>query len=454
MAAALEALRPPPAPARPHGRLRVAGARTVVDGVAMSIAATVATAPLLALHFGRVPLAGLPANLLALPAVAPVMWLGMTKAAVGQLASLGTPVAPLASALASALGWVTGVPLGYLSWVARAFADVRGGVVTPPVRSPVTLAMAYGLLLAGWAGASHLVRRGRDRAQEAAGAWRRLARTRRTAVVAVAGAALLAVLGHLLGPPRPPHALTVRFLDVGQGDATLIQDPSGAAILFDGGPPEAAAWRLLRRAGVRRLAAVVATHGSRDHHGGIVDVLHRLPVDVLFDGGDGTREAGFRAMESEADRLGIRRVVARAGTAFAVGSLSVRVLSPPPRAPGPPPEDPNPRGIVAVVSSGDFDLLLSADAESVALLPLTLPDVDAMKVPHHGSADAGLPEVLGRLRPEVAAIEVGEGNTYGHPTPSTLHALARAGARTYRTDRDGTVSLTVEKGEMRVDTER
>lgn len=205
---------------------------------------------------------------------------------------------------------------------------------------------------------------------------------------------------------------------------------------------------------MRRLAAVVATHPSRDHHGGLVDVLNRFPVDVLFDGGDGTRDTGFRAVEREADHLGIRRVIARAGTSFAVGSIGVRVLSPPPRPPGPPPEDPNPRGIVAVVSSGGFQLLLSADAESVALLPLTLPDVDAMKVPHHGSADPGLPEVLGRLRPEVAAIEVGEDNTYGHPTPSTLHALARAGTRTFRTDRDGTVSLTVEGGEMRVDTAR
>ncbi len=452
MASVLEALRPGPAPAR--APVRVAASRAAVDGVAMSVAATVATAPLLALHFGRVPLAGLGANLFALPAVAPVMWLGMAKAAVGQLVGLGPPVAPLALALASALGWVAGLPLGYLSWVARAFADVPGGVVTPPVRSPLTLAMAYGLLLAAWAGASRLLRRGGDRAQEAAGAWRRMARTRRAALAAVAVAALLLAGGHVLGPPRPPRGFTVRFLDVGQGDATLIQDPSGAAILFDAGPPEAAAWRLVRRAGVRRLSAVVATHPSRDHHGGLVDVLDHFPVGVLFDGGDGTPDAGFRAVESEADRLGIRRVVARAGTAFAVGSISVRVLSPPPRPTGPPPEDPNPRGIVAVVSSGDFDLLLSADAESVALLPLALPDVDAMKVPHHGSADPGLPEVLGRLRPEVAAIEVGEGNTYGHPTPSTLHALIRAGARTYRTDRDGTVSLTVEDGEMRVDTER
>ena len=105
------------------------------------------------------------------------------------------------------------------------------------------------------------------------------------------------------------------------------------------------------------------------------------------------------------------------------------------------------------MSAGDFDLMLSADAESEALLPLALPDVDAMKVPHHGSADPGLPAVLERLRPELAAIEVGE-NTYGHPTPQTLGALRRAGVPTYRTDRDGTVALTVEEGRMEVDTER
>jgi competence protein ComEC len=105
------------------------------------------------------------------------------------------------------------------------------------------------------------------------------------------------------------------------------------------------------------------------------------------------------------------------------------------------------------VSSGAFDLLLSADAESEALLPLDLPDVEAMKVPHHGSSDPGLPEVLDRLRPEIAAIEVGAHNSYGHPAPSTLAALDHAGVATYRTDRNGTVSLTVAHGEMRVTTE-
>ncbi|MFN2617620.1 MAG: ComEC/Rec2 family competence protein, partial [Thermoleophilaceae bacterium] len=115
---------------------------------------------------------------------------------------------------------------------------------------------------------------------------------------------------------------------------------------------------------------------------------------------------------------------------------------------------PNLRAVVATVSEGGFDLLLSADAESDALAPLELPDVDAMKVPHHGSADPGLAGVLKRLRPEAAAIEVGRANPYGHPARSTLLALRRAGIPTWRTDRDGTVALTVGPGRLRVRTER
>jgi competence protein ComEC len=77
-----------------------------------------------------------------------------------------------------------------------------------------------------------------------------------------------------------------------------------------------------------------------------------------------------------------------------------------------------------------------------------------MKVPHHGSADPGLPEVLERLRPTIAAVEVGAHNPYGHPAPSTLSALRRAGVRTWRTDEHGSVSLTVRGGRMEVRTER
>ena len=258
----------------------------------------------------------------------------------------------------------------------------------------------------------------------------------------------------VLAAPAPPGALTVRFLDIGQGDATLIQDGVGAAVLFDGGPPEARVYRQLRAAGVRRLDLMVATHQSRDHHGGLREVLERVPTSLLLENSDGTRDPDFRRLLAEADARGIRRIRARAGQHLRVGGLSIEILSPAPLPPGAPrPDDPNPRGVAAIVSAGDFDVWLSADAESDAILPLPLRPVEAMKVSHHGSADPGLPQVLARLTPSVAAIEVGAGNSYGHPTPETLAALRAAVPHVYRTDRDGTVTLSVADGRMRVTTE-
>jgi len=440
---------PPSGRASSAGKLAGRFADGLAEGAAITVAATLATTPLLAHHFDSVPLAGLPANLLALPAVPPAMWLGMVKAGLGQAAA----VLPPAEFLARAMGPLAQAPIEYLAGLAERFADLPGGKVTVPLGSPVRVVGAYALIAAGAAVAASATRALGRRGDELAASWRRRPRAQRVAVVVAVLAAVSLPAARLMSGPRPPGELTIRFLDVGQGDGTLIQHPAGTAVLFDGGPPEAGTARLLRRAGVRRLSLVVATHASRDHHGGLAEVLERFPVDLLLDGGDGTRDPGFQAVLAEAARRHVRRVRALAPMSIQAGGLRIAILSPPPRPRGPPPEDPNPRGVVAVVSAGEFDLLLSADAESEALLPLDLPDVDAMKVPHHGSADPGLPEVLERLRPEIAAIEVGA-NTYGHPTPSTLTALDRAGVSTYRTDRDGTVTVRVEGAEATVSTER
>jgi competence protein ComEC len=434
--------------AAPPGVSPLAAVRLLADGVAITVSATLATAPLLAHHFGSVPLAGLPANLLALPAVAPAMWLGMLKIALGQAGGAG-------HALAEALGAVAAIPVGYIASLAERCADLPGGQLALPLASPAALLAAYAALAAATVLAARLLGTISTGLPEHAARWRRLPRARRTALATAAAVALLAAAAPALDGPDPPGRLTVRFLDVGQGDSTLIQHPDGTAVLFDGGPPEAGVARLLRKAGVERLALVVATHASRDHHGGLVEVLERFPVDALLDGGDGTADPAFRALLREAESRGIRRIPATAPLSLrlAGGALRIELLSPPPRPPGPAPEDPNPRAAVALVTAGAFDLLLSADAESDALAPLDLPDVDAMKVPHHGSADPGLPALLNELEPELAAIEVGP-NTYGHPASSTLNALERAGVQTYRTDRHGTVTLTVDRGEMRVQTER
>src|SRR5215217_2056317 len=105
--------------------------------------------------------------------------------------------------------------------------------------------------------------------------------------------------------------------------------------------------------------------------------------------------------------------------------------------------------LVAHVRDGAFDLLLPADAESNVTAGLDLPRVEALKVAHHGSADEGLPALLERTAPQVAAIEVGRDNTYGHPAPSTLDALGSV-PEVVRTDIDGTVRLHVDGGRMRL----
>ena len=421
----------------------------VAGALWLTAVAGLATTPLLALHFEAIPLASIPANLAALPAVAPVMWAGMTEAAIGQLAALGSPGEAVAEAASAAVALLSEPLLAWLGLVAARTAELPHAVAAVSLAGPVATLIAYAALLGFGVAAMRVVRRAQPFVDEA----RARARVASRRTLAAAALALLAVIVLVAGAvvkPAAPDRLTISFLDVGQGDATLVQHPDGSALLFDGGPADARVARLLRQAGVRRLSAVVATHASADHHGGLPEVLSRFPVDLLIDGGDGTPDLGFRRLIGDARRRGIPVRRAIAGQEIRAGGLTVSVLSPSPRPAGPAPEDPNPRAVVAIVRSGGFELMLSADAESPTLAALDLPDVDAIKVPHHGSADAGLGNVLRKLRPEVAVIEVGE-NSYGHPHPDTLRTLARAVPHVRRTDRNGTVRLAVDGGRMVLD---
>ena len=428
--------------------------RVLAEGIAITIAATVATAPLLAHHFGSVSVAGLVANVAALPVVAPIMWLGMGGAALAQVPALVPALTEPVDALTRLMAGVDGVLLGYLSWLARLFAEAPGATVALPLRSPLAVVGAYAAIGGGMLALRRSARRVEPSVTPAVARWERAPARVRVAAVAATAAAGVFGLAAWTGTPEPPRQLTVSFLDVGQGDATLVQSPDGGAVLFDGGPPEARVAAQLKRAGVRRLSLVVMTHQSRDHHAGLQEVVERFPVDTLLENGDGTPDGSFWRVVETARRRGARVVRGGGEQRLEIGSLVVRVLGPPPRPPGPPPDEPNARALVTVVSSGSFDLFLSGDAESESLGGYDLPDVEAMKVSHHGSADPGLPALLRRLRPQVAAIEVGEDNTYGHPAPETLRALDAAVPHVYRTDRDGTVKLTVAGDRMEVSSAR
>ncbi len=416
----------------------------VAEVAAITVAATAATAPLMALHFEQVSLASLPANLLAAAVVAPVMWLGMTGIAVAQLApGLAAPLNVLCAPL-----------LGYLEWIADAAAGAPLAAVPVRLGGPAGLAAAYVLPAAAVLAA---LRWGRGPALRLGVALLADApRGRRRLRAALAGAiAAVTILGVAAARPRDaprlgPGELVVSFLDVGQGDATLLQRGS-ASVLVDTGPPGGPILRRLSEAGVGRLDLLVITHAEADHEGMALPVIASHRPRLVLDGGAGWPTAVQRGLPAALRRAGGRAVAARAGQVLRVGALRLRVLWPPPPAAGRQPDgNPNDRAVVAHVQDGAFDLLLPADAETNVTAGLELPRVEALKVAHHGSADEGLPAMLERTAPRVAAIEVGADNTYGHPAPSTLDALRRV-PQLVRTDRDGTVRLRVDGGRMQLE---
>ena len=389
----------------PHG---------LAEAGALTVAATIGTAPIIAAQFDRTSIVSLPVNLLAVPAVAPVMWLGMVAATVGQVSL----------AAAAPFTAIAGYPLAFLSWLAD-------GAARLPHAAPAIPAVLVGVVCALVAAAI------------------RWPAVRSPAPIAAVGVAIVAAVALLRAPVRTlgaPPGLRVTFLDIGQGDATLIQDRR-TSVLVDTGPPDGGIVARLRHAGVGRLDLLVVTHAQADHDGGAAAVLEAMPVGLVLDGRDGVREPLGLRMAAEARLRAVRLAAPEAGETLRIGRVELRVLSPM-REPAEAHAgvDPNQRAIVAEARIGRFRMLLTADAESDVLSTLDLEPVDVLKVSHHGSADPGLGALLERLRPRVAAIEVGAHNGYGHPVAATLRTLRAAGAAVYRTDRDGSIRLE-ERGE-------
>ena len=428
--------------------------RALAEGAAVTISATLATAPLMAFHFEAVSTATLVANLLALPAVAPAMWLGMLAAGVGQVP--GLPVEPL--------NWLNAFLLAYIAqvaiWCGRpgwAYLDVR--------LSGAELAAAYVALAAAAILALRLAHHRRiaalrrtathadARCNAFAMKWMAYAFHRRLGGVAavafvVAGLAW-ALVGSGAGAAGPVSGLRVTVLDVGQGDAILLQPAGAPAILVDGGPPGEDLAGKLRDAGVESLGAAIMTHDQSDHAGGIEELLGLMPVRRLLFG----RLSRELVAEARSDGAAALRVVA--GDALRSGGLHLRILSPSREALAAPlaGADPNAQALVALVRWRHFSMLLTGDAEaeSVSIDP---GPVDVLKVAHHGSDDAGLPSLLERASPELAVISAGEDNPYGHPTAGTLAALTSYGVRTLRTDLDGDIEIDAGRDSIRVSADR
>jgi competence protein ComEC len=402
-----------------RGADRSSARHALAEAIGVTAAATVATAPIMAAAFDQFSPAALPANVLAAPAVAPAMWLGMLAGILGQASFI--PVEPV--------NWLDSLCLAYIAQIAHWLAAPGWSSLTVHIGSAWAVIAGYGALVAGmevllrWLGRVH-------------------APVPRAKSVSFAALAAATVALAVLWPFRSPadsraQGLTVRVLDVGQGDSILLQPPRADPVLVDTGPFDDGVEGRLRELGVERLTAIVITHDQSDHAGDLGALLDTVRVGRLVYGRDDAR------LRATALAAGVEPQRLAKGGELGIGGLRLSALWPPRELLGQTGEDPNLLCLVLVARWRHFSMLLTGDAEAESV-PIDPGPVDVLKVAHHGSEDAGLDSLLERSVPKLAVISVGAGNPYGHPDPRTLGDLRLHGIPTMRTDTEGEVDIAAD----------
>lgn len=404
----------------------------------VTLAAQLATLPLLVYHFNLfTPVAPL-ANLVLVPLVGAVMLTGFTGCVSGLL------FMPLAEFINIGTGLLIDLFLGLAGWL----DSIPGGsayVATPPL--PVIPLWFAGLVLAVEG------RRGRIKFTGWAGIGR--------AAPLAAGVMLMLVI--FLPWGGTGGRLQVHFLDVGQGDSILVRFPGGGNMLVDTGgrPGEPEEMRLvgdsvvvpyLQRLGINKLDALVLTHPHDDHAGGAAAVLDKMRVGVLVI----SHAPGYEAVIRQAAMARVPVFRVGAGQVLQLDRrVEIRVLGPDRREAARAGEDLNDVSLVLRLEHGAVSVLLAGDIEERAQRQLLARGAElhcnVFKVPHHGSRFY-TPRFYEAADPEFAVIQVGANNRFGHPAASVLETLERTGARVLRTDRDGAIMFVSDGRSLRLRT--
>jgi competence protein ComEC len=401
-------------------RLRTRMPGWLADALAVPAAAQVACGPVVVAISAQLGLLSVPANLLAVPAVAPAT---VTGVAAALLAPVWLPAA-------QAVAWLGWVPTAWLVRVADVGAGVPGASVPWPdgARGALLLAVLTG------AGFPLLQRR----------------RLRLALAAATAGAVVATAALAVARPAWPPPGWFLVACDVGQGDAVVLNAGGGSAVVVDAGPDPAAVDRCLDRLDVDRVPLVVLTHLHADHVDGLAGVARGRPIGVVQLGplqepeqqaADVVRWAGRAGVPLQAPALGERR---------RLGPLRWTVLAPG-RAFRGTSSDPNNSSLVLRLEVGGTSVLLTGDVEPEAQRDLLRSGHDlratVLKLPHHGSRHQE-PAFLDAVGARVVLTSVGAGNTYGHPSGEVLGRLTAAGARSFRTDLHGDLALAHRDGRL------
>jgi competence protein ComEC len=446
--------------------------RGAVELVAVTSAAIAFTLPIVAVHFGRISLIALPANLLTVPAF-PLIMVTSALTAVGGMVN---------SDIGAFFGWLTWPALAYLRAVVEAAADVPSGSLSIDGFEPWQAALYY----AGLAGVVWLADRrlfpappewlGRlwdsiagfraARAGPTSGSSFDKLRTSEgpSPVLGLAGVLGLAsvfvwllALGH-----SDEGRLSVTFLDVGQGDAILIESPAGHRVLVDGGPSGEAVSEALGRHlpfWDRHLDLVVLTHLHQDHVTGLVTVLERYDVDqVLAPAVPADAWAADRAWLEALEREHAAVSEPSAGQWIDLGGgARLSVLHPPPSTPAMLADAGEDAGsVVLKVSMGEASFLLAGDLTAKGETYLTNRDADlratVLKVAHHGSAGSTSRDFLEAVQPLMAVVTVGRDNEYGLPKAETLERLEPRPV--FRTDVHGDIEISTDGERLWVEVAR
>lgn len=240
----------------------------------------------------------------------------------------------------------------------------------------------------------------------------------------------------------PVHAfadLSMHFLDVGQGDCTIIQC-DGEAMIIDGGPPKSSStvYTYLKELGIDHLKYAVATHPDQDHIGGLPGAFQISTVDVLLTPVLDDETDRFQTLKGQAEKHGIPIKIPDVGDVYALGSATLEVLSP-----GKQYASDNNMSIVLRLDYGNISVLFCGDAESAVEKDLLENDAnlaaDVLKVAHHGSKNATSAAFVEAVHPEYAVIS--HSDRYNHPDEDPMNTLLNAGVQVFTTYQSGNIVI-------------
>ncbi len=408
-------------------------ANIVTDSFGITLGAIIAVWPVVAYYFGIISFVGLPATFFALPALPGII---ITGALAGGLGLIALPAA-------QAIGWLAWLFLSYMLLVVNGFAALPISFV--PVGSvDANRIWVYYLALATaiWLNSNrkkvvNLMPKAVNFVSRLPKKW------------VIPPLLVVAILVSVAAATMPDAYLHVSFLDVGQGDAILIQQGNQQILVDGGSSPQAISLALGQKMPFwdRTIDLVILTHPSADHVTGLVEVLHRYKVkQVLYPALDfksDIYDEWLRLLEEK----DIKCTIAQAGQQIDLGGAVIRVLNPQiPHLTGTESDIDN-NGMVLHISMGKVSFLLTADIMWEAEFELVARRANltstVLKVAHHGSGTSTTAEFLAVVNPQLAVISVGADNKFGHPTPDVMKRLTRklGSENIFRTDERGTIEF-------------